>query len=214
MKVCKICSTTEAEKRIYVSKKFNKILCSTCYHKKYMREKYGIKDRSKFDKNEIVVHDTYAEILLYDRNHKEKARAKIDLQDIKNVSKFKWYLTASGYVYSKGGIKLHTLVMGECLWDHKDRDKLNNQRANLRSCTPQENNQNLPKRCDNSSGVTGVNFHKETKKWRAYINIDGKQLYLGLHQDKHKAIEARLQAEQKYFKEFAPQRHLYEEYGL
>ena len=37
---------------------------------------------------------------------------------------------------------------------------------------------------------------------------------LGRFSDKEDAIKARLQAEAKYFKEFAPQRHLFKQYGI
>ena len=35
----------------------------------------------------------------------------------------------------------------------------------------------------NTSGYRGVSFHKRTKKWRAYIKINGKQIYIGVHSD-------------------------------
>ena len=35
----------------------------------------------------------------------------------------------------------------------------------------------------NTSGYRGVSFHKRTKKWRAYIKINGKQIYIGSHSD-------------------------------
>lgn len=39
-------------------------------------------------------------------------------------------------------------------------------------------------------------------------------IHLGYFDNKDDAIKARLYAEQKYFKEFAPQKHLYEQYGI
>ena len=48
----------------------------------------------------------------------------------------------------------------------------------LRACTQAENVRNQ-KRRNNSSGIKGVGWHKNAKKWRAYILVDGKQKSLG-----------------------------------
>lgn len=53
---------------------------------------------------------------------------------------------------------------------------------------------------DNTSGFRGVNYRKDTKKWRAYINFKGKNISLGSFNNKQDAINARLDAEEKYFK--------------
>lgn len=58
-------------------------------------------------------------------------------------------------------------------------------------------------RKNNKSGVTGVNFSKAANKWRAYINYNREQIYLGCFDCREDAIQARQVAEQKYFKEFA-----------
>lgn len=55
---------------------------------------------------------------------------------------------------------------------------------------------------------------KRHNKWRARIHIGAKEIYLGEFIDKESAIRARLIAEKEYFKEFAPQRHLFEQYGI
>lgn len=46
------------------------------------------------------------------------------------------------------------------------------------------------------------------------IKIKGKQKHLGYFANKNDAVIARLKAEAKYFGEFAPQRHLFEEYNI
>ena len=59
----------------------------------------------------------------------------------------------------------------------------------------------------------GVGWYKRYDKWRAYIKVD-KNITLGYFENKDDAIRTRLKAEQKYFGEFAPQKHLYEQYGI
>jgi hypothetical protein len=44
--------------------------------------------------------------------------------------------------------------------------------------------------------------------------VDGKTINLGYFVNKTDAVIARLRAENQYFKDFAPQRHLFEQYGI
>lgn len=54
----------------------------------------------------------------------------------------------------------------------------------------------------NTSGVTGVNWLKKNKKWRAYITVGNKQVHLGSFENKEDAIKARKEAEIKYSRRF------------
>jgi hypothetical protein len=80
--------------------------------------------------------------------------------------------------------------------DHKDRVKVHNQIDNLREASQQCNMRNTGNFSDNTSGVKGVNYHKPTGKWRAYININRKNIYLGVHLSFFEAACHRLAAEQ------------------
>ena len=53
---------------------------------------------------------------------------------------------------------------------------------------------------NNNSGTKGVCFHKKSGMWMAYIMFKNKQKYLGLFKNKQDAINARKEAEEKYFK--------------
>ncbi len=46
--------------------------------------------RTMKDKNEYVLYQDYAEIILYDKNKNEKARVVIDLDDIEKCKEYKW----------------------------------------------------------------------------------------------------------------------------
>jgi hypothetical protein len=98
--------------------------------------------------------------------------------------------------------------------DHIDRNPFNNRKYNLRKATMSENNRNHNLRKNNKCGITGVHWHKLRSKWMVYIEVDSKRKHLGYFLEKDDAIKTRLEAEAKYFKEFAPQRHLFEEYGI
>jgi hypothetical protein len=62
----------------------------------------------------------------------------------------------------------------------------------------QSRNQRLSKR--NTSGVRGVAWNKRDKRWVPTIKANGISIRLGSFTDKEKAIEARKQAELKYWK--------------
>ena len=56
------------------------------------------------------------------------------------------------------------------------------------------------KRSDNKSGFKGVWFNKRKSNWQAYITLKGERKHLGYFADKQDAINARKEAEEKYFK--------------
>lgn len=58
-------------------------------------------------------------------------------------------------------------------------------------------NTRMPDR--NSSGRTGVRWHKGGKKWSAEIGVEGKNIFLGLFTEKASAVRAREEAELKYY---------------
>jgi len=82
--------------------------------------------------------------------------------------------------------------------DHIDGDKLNNSIDNLREVDNQENHKNMPKQSNNTSGVTGVGFHKSSGKWRAYIKVKSTTIHLGMFTSKHLAVAARDHANKLY----------------
>jgi hypothetical protein len=81
--------------------------------------------------------------------------------------------------------------------DHIDRDKKNNKISNLRLVTNQQNCFNVGTRSNSTSGVTGVCWHKNKKKWQAYGQLSRSQQYLGTFDSKDDAIAARAAWEQE-----------------
>ena len=74
--------------------------------------------------------------------------------------------------------------------DHFDGDPFNNSWANLRDGRGSVNPKNCKLRRDSSSGVGGVSYRKDTGKWRAQLNIDGKREALGTFSTKEDAMLA------------------------
>ncbi len=52
------------------------------------------------------------------------------------------------------------------------------------------------------SGVRGVFFNSRSRKWRAMLRFRRKNIYLGEYADFNQAVEARKEAEEKYFQSF------------
>lgn len=91
----------------------------------------------------------------------------------------------------------------EKLIDHIDGDKSNNKIKNLRLATKSQNNMNrISLGINNTSGISGVSWHKNNKNWRARIQLNGVAKHLGCFTNKEDAIKARKEAEIKYFGDF------------
>jgi hypothetical protein len=117
---------------------------------------------------------------------------------------------SDGMTYRSVSIK-HTLFMSHRVawllhygrWpasqvDHKDGNGLNNRIQNLSEVTNKQNAMNQKLNAKNSSGVTGVRWHKLAKKWTSRVVQDGREIYLGLFESFEDAVRARKDAESKY----------------
>jgi hypothetical protein len=148
-------------------------------------------------------------------NHNRKAIVCDCHYDL--VKDFKWHFSVgknAGYAERTKNLgagkfktfKMHRVVNNTVRGletDHKNGNKLDNRCSNLRSATKSQNQFNKKLLPTNTSGVKGVSWHKECKKWRADISINGKLLYLGLFENKKDAITVRQEAAYKYHGEFA-----------
>lgn len=102
-------------------------------------------------------------------------------------------------------VSMHRLVLGTPSGmdtDHKNGDGLDNRRANLRSCTRQQNLANQ-RRTRGASRFKGVSFHRGASKWHAEIFKDGTRIHLGLHLTEEAAARAYDAKASELFGEFA-----------
>lgn len=79
--------------------------------------------------------------------------------------------------------------------DHIDGDSTNNRIENLRNVTIAENQHNMRLFSTNTSGVTGVIWRKQLKKWCVSIYVNKKEKYLGVFSDLEEAKKVRKEAE-------------------
>jgi len=82
--------------------------------------------------------------------------------------------------------------------DHVNRLKDDNRFDNLREVSVQCNSRNCKVMYTNTSGVTGVNWDKERRKWSAEIRVHPKNIKLGRFISFSGAVMARWLAEVKY----------------
>ena len=75
--------------------------------------------------------------------------------------------------------------------DHVDSNRLNNTVSNLRWCSYQENSFNQKLSSKNKSSVKGVYWKKDSNKWRAQIEFNGKNIHLGYFVNLEDAQNAR-----------------------
>ena len=80
--------------------------------------------------------------------------------------------------------------------DHIDGDGTNNKLNNLRDVTNRTNCQNQRQSRNNTTGTTGV--YCSGSKWRVYIGVNGRDVYLGSFTNKDDAIAARQTASVEY----------------
>lgn len=135
-----------------------------------------------------------------------------DKEDYDLIYPYLWSVNPDGYLIandSNGKIfRLHRLVMGvgyndSEYVDHIDHDISNNQKGNLRLCTPSENAMNQSLKSNNTSGARGVCWDKSRGKWITSIMVNYKSIYIGRYDDFDDAVMARKEAENKHFGEFS-----------
>lgn len=87
--------------------------------------------------------------------------------------------------------------------DHIDGNKGNNRIENLRAATKAQNQHNARKNINNTSGVKGVTWDKQNKKWKSQCGYNNKNHYLGHFVDLKMAKQAVEQFRKQYHNEYA-----------
>ena len=122
------------------------------------------------------------------------------------IIKYKWHKRKNYYRGEIEGkrVGLTNYIMnyyGDDLIDHINNNVLDNRKENLRIVTAKQNAMNTSSRKDSSSKYVGVQLDKKYNKWKSYIKVNNKQIYLGQFDDEIGAAKARDIATKKYFGE-------------
>lgn len=100
-----------------------------------------------------------------------KLKIIVDDEDYPLLSRFNWYISDSGYaitqITGQKHIRMHILVFGAMpkgrfVIDHKNRNKIDNRKCNLRVATMKENAKNREAR--------GICYDKSRGKWIVRYN--------------------------------------------
>lgn len=113
----------------------------------------------------------------------------IDDEDFNWISSYSWRLSKSGYVVRSAPTKpirwddvaLHRLLVpnaNDLFVDHKNGDKLDNRKVNLRTATREQNIANTSKAWGKSD-YRGVSWHKGENRWHSRISYYGQRIWIG-----------------------------------
>lgn len=125
--------------------------------------------------------------------------ALVDNELFSYLNKTKWYMS-NGYAISgsakgvfKSRTKMHRIVLGakaDDLVDHIDGNKLNNQLANLRIATREQNVHNQKKRNGTKNNYKGTNYVKRINAWQSRCRMNGQDFFLGYYSSWAGALDA------------------------
>lgn len=194
---CEVCGRTDAECRIKKIK--GKELCPKHLTQWYRHGEFL--ERTIYDRNQYVILEDHAEIILCDKTGKENGRALIDVADVEKCKKYKWHIRKSrktNYVIASlpgnAKIHLHQYILdyyGALDIDHKNLNGLDNRKSNLRIITHSEN---LRNQSSDRKGIKKV----PSGRYQVVITVNAQGIYLGTFDTYEQALKARLEAEKKY----------------
>lgn len=137
-----------------------------------------------------------------------------DLEDYDKIKDYQW-VTKNGYYEtiawnpsdsSQHKLRLHRLIMGvenikdfNCQVDHINHNKADNRKENLRIVNNIQNGFNKITWREDGSKI-GVRLEKN--KWLASITVDGNVVKLGKYDNYEDAVQARIDAEKKYWGQY------------
>lgn len=142
--------------------------------------------------------------------------AYVSDKDYPRLRRFKWYCSGRrdapyAQTWKEGRpVLMHRMIAQMAGYgdapqiDHRDGNRLNNMRSNLRPATNQQNQMNRTV-VRARSGVRGV-YENTNGRWQARIVVDGVQICLGTFDTIGDAAAVRKQAERSYYGRFAPRR--------
>jgi len=139
----------------------------------------------------------------------------IDDEDWTLVQGYNWHISRKGYVVAKIGpasrrrdVFLHRLVLRFSFGDHVLVDHIHHiltdcRKSELRTVNYSQNSMNHKVLERSSSRHSGVCFDRSRSRWKAYIGVSRRRVYLGNFNTKEDSIRARNLAEKLYFGEYA-----------
>lgn len=137
--------------------------------------------------------------------------AIVDDEDYERVTAYKWCYHPKGYAVTttrtngqQKTMYLHRFITGITRTvDHRNLNKLDCRKENLRAANPAQNMANCDKRKHNRSGFKGVYRHSKNDSWIAAIGYKGEHLYIGSYVNPIDAAKAYDEAARRYYGDYA-----------
>lgn len=136
-----------------------------------------------------------------------------DKEDYDKIKNYTWFENDQGYIitttnrHGMPALRMHRLIMNiddKNIIDHKNNNRADNRKENLRLATKQTNSINRGCNKTNKLGVKGVEKIKNGR-YIARIMFNGKTQHIGTYDTIEEARQARLRKEIELFGEFAYQ---------
>ncbi len=186
---------------------------------KYLEVQKTVESYHKKTPNEVIVCEDYCKFVTRDNQGSVTGEFIVDDEDVSRVISYKWQLSSQGYIQNRNeNLSLHRFIMdlddATLVIDHKDRNRMNNRKTNLRVTLETHNNKNRSLGVNNKTGYIGVVYIAKQGKYRPQIDVDGERKYLGTYSSLEDALYNRLLAEKEYYGTFSPQKHLFEKFGI
>lgn len=138
----------------------------------------------------------------------DKDYVLIDDEDLHLISGIKWYVSSEGYACNKSKkiVYMHRLIMNASkgqFVDHKNCNRLDNRRENLRIATKKQNQAYKPSAHKNKTSQYKGVYKSNTGKWTAQCVVNNKNKNLGIFKTEKDAAEAYNKAALAEWGEFA-----------
>ena len=127
----------------------------------------------------------------------------VDDEDLERVLQFRWHINHLGYVVSdqrkwvqgrRSGkvILLHRFLLDfpDSQIDHKNRNRLDNRRNNLRLASKAQNMMNRAAPKHSKSGYKCISWCSRLNRWRVQITFEGTKHELGYFKEIPDALKA------------------------
>jgi hypothetical protein len=182
-------------------------------HYTQLRRNGKISKRTRLDRNDYLIKGNDVEIFLYNMKGDRVGSTLVDLKHFNKCKPYKWCISnARNKQYCISNINGKFVSLARFILDApkgyivdhiRSEYTLDNRESNLRIVTTQQNSFNRRPYNSSKSGITGVRFDQQYNQWQAHIMFKYKRIVLGYYEKIDDAINARREAENKYFGEYA-----------